>query len=117
VTAAVRNDADRTVTHTLSVTVDGAVVARETVELDSGERTKVEVPFEAVEGAVAVDGVPAGELAVSEGYGIGAETNADGGDGGGDDLDPGGFGFAVALVTAVGVALVVGVTAVGRQEN
>jgi len=117
VTAVVRNDADRKVTHTVSVTVDGAVVARETVELDPGERTRIEVPFEAVAGAVAVDGVPAGELKVSDRYGSIAGTRADGSDGSGLDVEPDGFRAAIALLATVGVAFAAGIAIVGRRGN
>ena len=117
VTAVVRNDADRAVTHTVSVTVDGAVVARQTVELDPGERRSVEVPFEAVGGAVAVDDVPAGELEVSDRYGTVAETSAAGNDDGGPDVDPDGFRFAIVLVGAVGLAFAAGIAVVGRRND
>lgn len=73
VTAVVTNPLDRVVNHTVTVTVDGAVVARHAVELEPGERQRVVVPFDAVAGEVSVDGATAGELAVSDHLGGGRE--------------------------------------------
>ncbi|NHN41046.1 hypothetical protein G9C85_05265 [Halorubellus sp. JP-L1] len=105
VSAEVSNPTDRVVRRAVAVTVDGAVVARRTVVLAPGERTRVVVPFEAVEGDVAVDGVPAGRLSVSAA--LGAEAR---GDPPAEQRDDGGSGGAfpvwAALVATVELALV-----------
>jgi len=112
VTAVVRNPTQNPVNRTVRVTVDGAVVARHSVWLAPGEETRITVPFEAVSGTVAVDGVPAGELSVSESLG-GVDATAHVADEGGD----GGFGVGVALVGTVGLALLAGVAVATRRET
>ncbi len=62
--ATVENPTNETVEQTLTVTVDGDPVASRTVRLDAGEQTTVTMEFEAVDGAVAVNGVSAGDLRV-----------------------------------------------------
>lgn len=69
VTAAVRNDGDAAGHESLSLTVDGVVVANETVSLGPGERSTVTFTREFTDPGpytVAVDGVSAGTVRVRE---------------------------------------------------
>jgi hypothetical protein len=66
VRATVENPNDRELSGTLNVTIDGERVAQKEVSLGPGERTEVTIAFEAQEGTVAVNGVEAGDLRVSE---------------------------------------------------
>jgi hypothetical protein len=72
--------------------------------LAPGERTRVVVPFEAVDGEVAVDGVPAGRLSVSATLGDAARGAVP--DGGGDGSLAGSFPLLAALVATIELAFV-----------
>ncbi|WP_255196405.1 hypothetical protein [Halorarius litoreus] len=66
VRATVVNEASLAANRTLTVTVDGQSVANETVSLGPNEQRNVTIPFEAVAGTVAVEGVEAGRIEVGE---------------------------------------------------
>jgi hypothetical protein len=62
VLATVENTADRTTSRTLTVTVDDRPVASRSVTLQPNERDEIPIRFEAVGGAVAIEGVEAGRI-------------------------------------------------------
>jgi len=120
--ATVENPTDEAVEQTLTVTVDGTPVISRPVELDPGEQTTVSMEFEAVEGAVAVNGVSAGDLRVGSNTDqTGGESGADetGESGGGaepaaETVAASGPGFTVQVVALV-LALVAGVARLRRR--
>lgn len=102
VKATVVNTANRTANRTLTVTVDDQPVATETVTLEPNERNEVALEFDAVDGTVAVEGVDAGRISVSEGDGtVATET---------DDAT-GSFGQQIGL--GVGELTLIGVVFAG----
>ncbi|EMA24428.1 CARDB domain-containing protein [Haloarcula argentinensis] len=119
--AAVENPTDETVEQTLTVTVDGDPVASRTVRLNAGEQTTVTMEFKAVDGAVAVNGVSAGDLRVGSdtAQSTGGSGTDETGEGGGAEpaaktVAASGPGFTVQLVAIV-VALLAGIARLRRR--
>lgn len=120
--ATVENPTDEPVEQTLTVTVDGDPVASQTVRLNAGEQTTVTIEFAAVDGAVAVNGVSAGDLRVgsdaaqSTGGSGAAETGESGGgaEPAAETVAASGPGFTVQLVALV-LALIAGLVRVHRR--
>jgi hypothetical protein len=115
--ATVENPTDEAVEQTLTVTVDGDPVASRTVRLNGGEQTTVTIEFEAVDGAVAVNGVSAGDLRVGSDSG---QPDGDSESGGGaqpatETVAASGPGFTVQLVV-LALALVAGLARLRREE-
>jgi hypothetical protein len=111
VRATVVNTANRTANRTLMVTVDGQLVATETVTLGPNERDVVAIEFEAVSGTVTVEGVEAGRISVSTGSGdVRTETDVTK-----EDAGPG-FGFGIAALVVV-VAVIASVARLSGEGN
>lgn len=104
VRATVVNTANRTATRSLTVTVDDQPVANQTVTLQPNERDVVTIQFEAVGGTVAVEGVEAGRIEVSEGFGE-TETGPDDTMDGGEPAFELSGGAGAVLVLLVGALL------------
>lgn len=103
VRATVENPNDREMDGRLNVTIDGEQVAQQEVSLGPGERTEVTIPFEAQEGTVAVNGVEAGDLRVSEEVDDEQPNEADPSERAGMDL---GYLLLAAAIVVAGAILV-----------
>ena len=107
VVATVVNRGDGPAFKTLTVTVDGAQVAKQTVVVQPGERQSVTIEFEATPGTVAVEGTTAGQIRVSESYGDRSEGQGPTGDTAGAGWGwPAQLGPPVALLALAGVGVV-----------
>jgi len=117
VTATAVNDGGAAGERTLSVTVDGEVVAERSVSLNAGEAATVTASVAPGPGehAVSVDGVDAGTLVVSAGDSSGSADATGGDESGGSAEDTGGgplaepAGFDVGTLAAAGLAAVLAV--------
>jgi len=107
VTATVENVGTGVGTHAVELTVDGEVVATETVTLAAGESTTVEFDraFDAGDHEVAIGSATVGTVSASEGEnGMGDERNQQTKGGSSGSGIPG-FGLPATLVALVGALL------------
>jgi len=96
------NPGDRPATETLAVTLDGDQVATRTVELSPDTRRTLRIEFPARQGTIAIDGVRAGQLNVSDTWGAEEPTARP------TEASGPGFGFALLVPLFVSLLLVFG---------